>query len=72
MVTIYGRIIAESANAWRFRPATRLEPEPPLAAAIEIPKAGVAARWLFRWGLDAVRMQGNTLIGLDLRGDFAD
>lgn len=55
-VTIYGRILAETDDAWLFAPATRLEPDAPTLPARRIAKRpGLQAINNHRYSLDAIR-----------------
>jgi hypothetical protein len=55
MVTIYGHILREAPDAWLVRPATRLEPDPPLGDPVVIP-AQLAGRAPSHYGLDGLRV----------------
>jgi hypothetical protein len=59
MITVYGRILAVAPDAWLFAPATRLEPDPPLADPVSVPRRLAAVRPP-RYGLQALRMAAAT------------
>jgi hypothetical protein len=74
MVTLYGRILAETSAAWLFAPATRLERDPPLADAVTVPKH-LATRRPSCDGLAALQMAAASWparIGLDFFQRCAD
>lgn len=59
MVTLYGRLLAETATTWLFAPATRLERDPPLAPPVAVPKH-LARLAPGCDGLEALQMAGDT------------